>query len=380
MNKISMLEVSALSITVVVSTAVLFTPYLAAQAAGQDAWISVIVAGMLTAIPAWAAGAVMSRFPQQSIISVLTKLFGSFLGKLISIVLAGYLLMSAVLAIWRLEAFVARFLIPETPQLAVRLIFLIVLAYATFSGSTPLIRTNVYVMPVGVLVILLVTGLPMARMDPSFLLPVFENGYQPMLSGAILLTGWLCQVPVVILMFNKYIEPKFLFGGGRKAAIGLIIAALAMELGALGTLAAFGPQQTSTMFYPSFALARVISIGAFLEHIEVIFIAVWVASIFITSAFFIQAFSESVSDIVNLKGRSQKVWIILGTFLLLLVWPFFLDHSFYALISVIENIGSVTGIIIGGAIPILMLTRVIILPPPKEKNQTPGESGSNEKS
>ncbi|MDD4657957.1 MAG: endospore germination permease, partial [Eubacteriales bacterium] len=317
MNKISMFEIAALSITVVISTSIMFTPYFAAQAAGQGAWISVLAAGLIACIPTGAAFAVMARFPRQSVIQAMPQLLGVFLGKIVSLLYAGFFLFFAALAVWRMEAFAIRFLIPDTPQLVIRIVFLLGVAYGAMSGSTPLLRTNAYIMPLEILVPLLTMILPAESLNFSFLLPMFEQGVKPVFTGAVLLLGWFCQAPVVILMLQRHVSEALLQGGGRKAILGTLVATVTMGVGFISILAAFGPEQASTMFYPAFALVRIISVSTFLEHTEVIFVVVWVASIFLAASFYIQAFAESISDILNFKGRTAKVLIMLISILIL---------------------------------------------------------------
>lgn len=369
MNKISMFEIAALSITIVISTSIMFTPYFAAQAAGQGAWISVLAAGLIACIPTAAAVAVMAKFPRQSVIQAMPQLLGVFLGKIVSLLYACFFLFFAALAVWRMEAFAIRFLIPDTPQLVIRVIFLLGVAYGALSGSTPLLRTNAYLMPLEILVPILTVILPAARLNFSFLLPLFEQGVKPVINGTVLLLGWFCQVPVVILMFQRHVSDALLQGGGRKAVLGTLVATVTMGLGIIGILAAFGPEQTSTMFYPAFALVRIISVSTFLEHTEVIFVVVWVASIFLATTFYIQAFAESISDILNFKGKSAKVWIMLISILILTVWPLFFNFSFYVLISTIRDIGAAAGTAFGGVFPLLLLVRVIIAPPKQKQKK-----------
>jgi spore germination protein KB len=369
MNKISMFEIAALSITIVISTSIMFTPYFAAQAAGQGAWISVLAAGLIACIPTAAAVAVMAKFPRQSVIQAMPQLLGVFLGKIVSLLYACFFLFFAALAVWRMEAFAIRFLIPDTPQLVIRVIFLLGVAYGALSGSTPLLRTNAYLMPLEILVPILTVILPAARLNFNFLLPLFEQGVKSVINGTVLLLGWFCQVPVVILMFQRHVSDALLQGGGRKAVLGTLVATVTLGLGIIGILAAFGPEQTSTMFYPAFALVRIISVSTFLEHTEVIFVVVWVASIFLATTFYIQAFAESISDILNFKGKSAKVWIMLISIFILTVWPLFFNFSFYVLLSTIRDIGAAAGTAFGGVFPLLLLVRVIIAPPKQKQKK-----------
>lgn len=379
MNKVTMLEIILLSIAVTVSSAIMFTPYLVAQAAGQDAWISVVLAGLLAAIPAWAAGKYATRFPKQSFVKAVQTLFGNILGKLAALIFAGYFLFAAVLALWRLEAFSLRFLLSDTPLIALAALFVLCVAWTSFMGSIPLIRTSAYLVPAGMVVIFLVVGLPVAEMDPSFLTPIFEEGYPRVLSGAFILLGYLCQVPLVIMVFQRYAEAKFHKNCSLKVILGVLIAALALEMGAAGTLAVFGPAQTATMYYPAYEVARIVSLGNFLEHLEVAFIAVWIVGMLITTAFYVQAFADTISDVVNIKGQTGKIWIYAGAVLVLFFWRYFIpDVSVLMLIAIIRDYGANGALVLGGVLPVLMLARVIVAPPRKEKDQTPEESNPEE--
>ncbi|MTI96852.1 MAG: hypothetical protein FH749_15485 [Firmicutes bacterium] len=365
MKKVSMLEVMLLSVTVVISTAVLFMPFLTARAAGQDAWISTIVAGAVACIPAWSAGAVMARFRKKSIIEVLPRLLGTVLGKLFGAVYVIFFLFAAILIFWHLEEFVVGTLMPETPEAAVRLLFLTAAAYGVIKGAVPILHTNFYVMPVGIVVIALVIGLPIAKMDYRFLLPVFEHGPGPMLSGAALLLGWLCQIPLVVFMYQRYVEKKFLPSAGRKALLAVLITSLALLVGALGTLAAFGPRQVAGMYFPSFSVARIISVGAFFEHIEVIFVAVWIAAMYVTAVFYLQAVADGFSDLLSLKNKN---WSYLWLFPIVFAWPFFFDLNIDDLVFVLENLAPWVSIVLGGVMPLLLLLRVLLIP---EQKQSP---------
>lgn len=353
--------------TVVIATAVMFTPYFVVQAAGQSAWISVLIAGLISSIPTAAAAFVMSKFPGKSVIQALPEMLGVFLGKAVSIVYVCSFLFLAALGVWRMEAFAIRFLIPETPQLVIRIVFLLAVAYGAFSGSIPLLRTNAYVVPLAFFASIVTLILTADNINFSFLFPLFEGGVMPTIHGAILLLGWYCQVPVVILMLQHHVDEKSLRGAGLKSVLGILALTGSLSMGFAGILAAFGPKQTATMYYPALSWVRITSLSTFLEHTEVVFVLMWVATIYLSTTFFIQSFAESISDTLNLSGKSTKAWLIFITIFILAVWPLFSNLSIYNLISTIRDYGSKVGITIGGVLPLILLLRIIIFPPKQKK-------------
>lgn len=365
-QRVPFFEVILLSITVVISTAVLFLPYLTARAAGQDAWLSVLLAGGIAIIPAWCVGVVMARFPHKSIIEALPTLLGNVLGKALGFGLLTVFFLAALLVVWQLEEFIIGTLMPETPGIAIRITFVLAVVYTVLHGAVPLLRTNVYIMLVGIIVVGLVIGLPMARMNPGYLLPVLEQGPNPMLEGAALLFGWICQVPVVIMMFHRFVENKFLKGAGVKSIKGVIVVTLALLVGALGTIATFGPRQTASSYYPSFAVASIISVGAFLEHIEVTFVGVWIAAMFVAGAFYIMSFADGTADLLGVKRSPWLYGLIIAA---LLGWPLVIDANIDVLIKYLSNWFPWAMTAAGGALPLLLLFRVLTLPPPTDNDR-----------
>lgn len=373
MKKVSLFEVISLAVTVVISTSVMFSPYLATRVAGQDSWLAVIFAGLLSSLPAAASVYIMSKFPNKSFPQALPKLVGGFLGKILSVLYAAVFLFLAALTVWRMEAFAVRFLLPDTPLLVIRLLFLLTVFYAAMSGSAPLMRTNAYIVVLQLLVPILAVVLFTARMDFSFLTPLFEGGVKPVINSTVLLLGWFCQAPLVILMFQWLVDAAKLKKGGLKAVLGSLAATIAAGFGFIGILAALGPEQAATTYYPSYALVRIISIGTFLEHTEVVFVVIWVSSIYLAASFFIQAFATSISDTFNIKGAKGKSWLVLSTVIVLVVWPLLHRFSFFNLIATIRDIGSPAGLIFGGVIPLLLFFRVLIAPPRLRKKQQGSE-------
>lgn len=374
-QRVPFFEVILLAITVVISTAVLFLPYLTARAAGQDAWLSVLLAGGIAIIPAWCVGVVMARFPHKSIIEALPTLLGNVLGKALGFGLLAVFFLAALLVVWQLEEFIIGTLMPETPGIAIRITFVLAVVYTVLHGAVPLLRTNVYIMLVGIFVVGLVIGLPMARMNPGYLLPVLEQGPNPMLEGAALLFGWICQVPVVIMMFHRFVENKFLKGAGVKSIKGVMVVTLALLVGALGTIATFGPRQTASSYYPSFAVASIISVGAFLEHIEVTFVGVWIAAMFVAGAFYIMSFADGTADLLGVKRSPWLYGLIIAA---LLGWPLVIDANIDVLIKYLSNWFPWAMTAAGGTLPLLLLFRVLTLPPPTDNNRV-REEGKEEK-
>ncbi|WP_353894150.1 endospore germination permease [Proteinivorax hydrogeniformans] len=346
-------EIFFASISVVLASAVLFLPFLMAKTALQDAWISVLV-GTAVAVPfVMISISLLLKFPEKSIIEILDELLGSIAGRIVGVVYAVTFLLSSALITRQLEEFMVISLMPETPAIAIRVLFMIVVYMGIYEGALPIVRTNVYVMPVGFIVICLVILLATPSMTVENITPVLEGGMMPVLEAAFLGFAWLCQIPLVLLVFFKYLNKDKLKPMLKyKGALTVVAVGVALLLGALSTMAIFGPQQTSTMYYPSFNMARIISIGGFLEHIEVIFVGVWIAAAYIATTLFGFMAIITITQIIGI-GDYKK--IVLPTTAALLVLPGFIIRDVSHLIFVLDSYFPITMIALGAAVPLILL-------------------------
>ncbi|WP_350342693.1 endospore germination permease [Proteinivorax tanatarense] len=345
-------EIFFAAISVVLASAVLFLPFLMAKIALQDAWISVIL-GTAAAIPfVMISIALLLRFPEKSIIEILDELLGSILGRVVGVIYAITFLLSSALIISQVEEFITISLMPETPAIAIRVLFMLVIYMGIYEGALPIVRTNVYVMPVGFIVISLVILLSIPNMSGENLTPVLAGGIFPVIEGAFLGFAWLCQIPLVILVFFKYLNKDKLKPILKlKGALTVVAVGFALLLGALATMAIFGPQQTSTMYYPSFNMARIISIGGFLEHIEVIFVGVWIAAAYIASTLFGFMAIITITQIIERKNYKT---ILVPTTAALFVLPSFIIRDISHLIFVLDSYFPIAMISLGAIVPLIL--------------------------
>lgn len=367
-----------LSISVVLSTAVLFLPFIIASVALQDSWLAVII-GTLVAIPfTLFSVALVTRFPEKGLGEIVEELFGKYLSKLVALVYSVFFLYCSALIIRQLESFIVFTLMPETPPLAIRTLFVIILMLGVYEGTLAIARTNIYVMPVGAAVIAIVIGLATTQMSFDNLTPAFTVGLEGVLNGSFFTIAWLLQIPMVILVFFKFIEvaklkPKI----KTEAIITVVLTGGALLAGALGTVAAFGPNLTANILYPSFTMARIISIGGFLEHIEVTFVAVWIAAMYIAATVYCYMAILLITWILGFKDTKKIYFPIAATLIYL---PALVATDLSALVVQLRVHFPILSVIFGGLLPFAFLAMAVIMKkgiPPKKLEKMQKEQEEN---
>lgn len=376
MKKVVAGEIYLLYISVTLSTAVVFLPYLIAGESFQDSWISVLL-GTAVALPFCLVGiALANRFPEKGLEEILETILGKILGKVFGVIYAILFLYVSALVIRQLEEFFLLAIMPETPALAFRVLYVLVLALGVYEGTLAILRTNVYVVPVGIVVVGLVVVLATTKMEFFNLTPVFTINLEGILRGGFLVLGWLLQFPLIILIFFKYLETAKLKPRIRlEGILSVVVVGLAMVAGAVGSIAIFGPRQTATMLYPAFSMARVISVGGFVEHVEITFVAVWVAGMYICATAYCFMAILLLASVLGIEKKYKKIALPISATLFYL--PAVVARDLSSMFNALRTTFPMLMVIFGGILPTLFLILAVGLNkgvPPKELKKMQKES------
>lgn len=75
----------------------------------------------------------------------------------------------------------------------------------------------------------------------------------------------------------------------------------------IAVIGIFGVEEAKTLTFPIFSLTQMVSIGDFLERIEIIFLTVWILSLFIRVTIFYYAAALGTAQILRLKDYKPLI-------------------------------------------------------------------------
>lgn len=109
--------------------------------------------------------------------------------------------------------------------------------------------------------------------------------------------------------FHQALRNRTKLGGVRKRGFyaGVAIASLILILISLLSIFVLGADFTARNMYPSYALAKKISIGAFLERVEVLMAGIWFITIFIKLTVCMYATVVCLSQVLKLNSYRPLV-------------------------------------------------------------------------
>jgi spore germination protein KB len=260
-------------ITLVATTAGIYAPVIAVNAAGQDAWISMLVATLAALLIAWLIVGLVLRFPGKTLFEIPELIIGKIPGKIIAFLFVLWLIHIEILVFSEFGNFMLSSVLPGTPMFVNHIVAAIMIAYITRNVLEVISRFNGLFLPLFTFSIALLVTLSLEEMAATRLLPVFDCGMAAILKGSAAPVAWLGEIICLAAIIPYLNKP----GQALRVAV---LAALAngfiMKVNVLYPLAIYGPDLTASFMYPIYNGVRIISIANFLERLESIPVVIWI--------------------------------------------------------------------------------------------------------
>ncbi|QPQ30737.1 GerAB/ArcD/ProY family transporter [Lysinibacillus sp. JNUCC 51] len=298
-----------------IGTAILISPASVTSVAKQDAWIAAIISAVLSLLLIKLYVTVGKQTPTLTFVEANEKILGRFFGKITSI---GFIILSFISAgelLYFIGIFMKTEIMPETPMMAFAFLFSIIIIYAAFLGIEVFARSAeiLFAMFILIFIVFVVCISPSVHMEN--LQPIMETPAKSLFLSIIRLMG-IFSFPLVILLMIFPSTVNVHESAQKGFYIGTILGGIVLI--AIITLATLvlGPENTASRTFPSYSLAQRISIGNFLQRIEVIMAAMWIISIYIKTFMFFYAGVIGIAQICKIKNHRPLILpfglIILG--------------------------------------------------------------------
>jgi len=298
-----------------IGTAILISPASVTSEAKQDAWIAAIISVVLSLLLIKLFITVGKRTPTLTFVEANEKILGRFFGKITSIGFIFLSLLSAGELLYFIGIFMKTEVLPETPTMAFAFLFSIIIIYAAFLGIEVFARSAEILFPFFILIFILFVVCISPSVHMENLQPIMEAPAKSLFISIIRLMS-IFSFPLVILLMifpstinvHKSAQKGFYIGTILGGIVLIAIITLAILV--------LGPANTASRTFPSYSLAQRISIGNFLQRIEVIMAAMWLISIYIKTFMFFYAGVIGIAQICKIKNHRPLIFpfgmIILG--------------------------------------------------------------------
>ncbi|MGE7915332.1 GerAB/ArcD/ProY family transporter [Lysinibacillus xylanilyticus] len=303
---ISSRQFTIITLLFTVGTAILIIPSSITNVAKQDAWIATIIGVGLSFLLVKLYVTLGNLAPTLTFIEANEKILGRFFGKLTAIGFSILTFFGAGQLLYFIGNFMSTEVMPETPTMAFSLLFGIIIIFAAFQGIEVFARSAEILFPIFSLVFIVFVVFISPLIHFENLQPILETPKKSLSIGVIRFMS-ICSFPLVALLIlypsavnvHKSAQKGFYIG----TAIGGIVLIIIVTL----CILVIGPSNTANRTFPSYALAQRISIGNFLQRVEVIMAAMWIISIYIKTFMYFYASVISIAQICKIKDHRPLI-------------------------------------------------------------------------
>ena len=315
-GKISSSQMAFMMYPAISATVLLLVPAITAKHSKQDLWLSPIWASLVGFLTLYLVYKLNRLYPQETIIEYSEHILGKFLGKLLGAIFLMFYFHITGIIVREYGEFVSGTFLHHTPMFVILSTMVLVCAFAVNGGLEVIGRSSEVIVPVLMLLYLIVFILVIKDLDIKNMFPILENGIKPSLLGSVVPQSWFSEF-IIVSFFFPYLTDKE--KGMKWGMISILTVLFFMVLTNIMTLLLFG-RLTSLLTYPVMVAARYISVGDFLEHLESIVMAIWVAGTFVKITVFYYVVVLGTAQWLKLSDFRPLVLPIGFLLILLAVW------------------------------------------------------------
>ncbi len=332
-------------VSIMIGTGVLGLSRAIAEFAQQDAWISVIINGIIISLTTAMAIYVAQKHPEMNFIQYTAKLLSKPIAYLILFTYSVYAVLSTGLIIRFLSDMVGTWFLPRTPTIIVTFIIIASTVYIVKDGLTLVGRFNeIIVLSILSFIILIFPSLSKASV--LNLMPVGGSGVVNILKGVLPSYYSFAGFEIVLLFYplvsNK--NPKIL----KYSVFSILFVTLFYTITVASQIALFGYIEIKDILYVSINYLDVLDTPV-IERIEIFFAIFWTFSVFGTISIQYIAASIGLQSIFNTKKTSFFTYLFAPLIFIIALLP----RNTVEVAAYSDILGKIT-IFFGIIIPVLL--------------------------
>lgn len=363
--KLSSIQMMTLISAGTLGVDILTVPRRMVVAAKQDAWISLILGGMLTLITGTIAYILATQYPDKDFPEILVHIGGKILGRIFILMAAVYIILYLGLSIKIFVQALLTFLMDRTPIFVLMLLMNLVAGYAVFKGLETIGKVVDILFPLTLFTVFVVLLLALPQADPIMLKPILYNNTSDVLKSIVPAAQRFTGVGLILYFFKhtKKSKPSFPW-----FAVGILIPIFSYVFQTIITIMVFGTTEIKTLTYPTLTLIKAIQFPiSFLERLESFAAVIWIGIVFNTGVLFYYASVRNTLVLFSIPDK-YKNFVIWGHIPVLMVigqW----ENNVWKVLDGTPEIRAIQSVIVMGLIPVLVAYSFL-----KRRRRKPSES------
>lgn len=307
-NLVSTVQFYRLIPLLIIPTGYLALPTFVANKAGNGAWLSPFISMISGIISVLCMSYLRKKSPEKDVVQWAAVIFGPIIGKVVGIAFSLFCLFSGMIIVLEIVGFLSPMIMTTTPLIVVLASVLCAVAFMLYCGLEGIARVSgvLYVF-LYILTMICILG-PIDAFHKSALLPVFNRGWSGVLAGSYTPLGWFGEV-VILAMFFPYVSTEHPIKT-RPLVIKIVISSLLLSSVTTTAIGILGAPETARSAYPTYEIIKYIQWGAFIQHVDAIFLIDWIPMMILKSVMFYHA---GILGLRQSCGMSESRLLIIPT-------------------------------------------------------------------
>lgn len=275
------------------------------QAAKQDAWVSILVAGCIALLIALPTTKLVLLHPEQNLIQFSQTIMGKWLGKLVVVVylVQWYTIIPIILR--QFSDLIRILLLPKTPAVYVISVMVLLIIYVTYSGIDGIGRCSEILGPLILLMVFLVLVTSVNNIQFKRLLPFYaDSGMAAILKGSLPSSSYLGHAVEFVMLSSFLHNPR---KGSPYAIWGVAVASMFVLLSMIMVILTIGVNLSSKMWYPFFEMTKKIALFGFIENLDALAVVIWIASVFIKLSIYLFITSYGTAQFLQVQNWRHMI-------------------------------------------------------------------------
>ncbi len=323
----------------------------------HDTWL-VVLTGLAISIPfALVYIALVQKFPGKNLVQINDLIYGPYLGKLFSAFYLLFFLSLSAANLRYLGDFILTYVLPETPMIAVLIMFTFVCSWAVRSGIEVIARCNIIFVVVTTVIVGSTFVLLLQDMKLTNFLPVFVTPLKDFIHGTHVMAAIPFGETAVFLMVMPYLNK--IKHAKSSFMLGLLIGAITLLTVTFRDIAVLGNTIT-IISQPSFEAVRLINIAKIITRLEIFVAVVLLVTFFIKISLFYYATLLGTAHLFSLRSYGPLILpmgILIISFTILIadstmeqvssasnIWPFYTIPGEFLLPSLTLLVAKIRGL------------------------------------
>jgi len=279
--------------------AILYLPGQFIMDAKQDAWIASIFSVMEIFLVVLLLTVLGKRYPGLTLLEYMEVILGKFFSKMLLTYFVAFCFLDVSILLMEVGDFMGSQIFPKTPTDVILLLFMTVVVLAARLGPEATHRTSEIMFPLIVVLFLFMMIALSPRIDLKNIQPVMAHGLFPVIKASRVLFGFFLDSVALLIFFSLVKQPN---AATKSFYIGTAIGGVFIILISTATVLVLGVDTISRHAFPAYTLGKKISIGNFVERIEIIFTVLWFTSLFFKTYLFFISTTHGVTKLCGLKN------------------------------------------------------------------------------